>query len=424
MINPKITNVTRYPKATYPPINKLDMKETRENVSLLIDKNVIDVEKENQQIRQVVGFPSKPENLDIEEINNNKTEPVPTNNNIPTTPEPTKEVPKVETEPIKKENIQTHGIITLKAADESTWRKPLFLTNSQIRTTKNNLITFENTATNDVNNIVEKQLLWVQDVKRVQKDINALYSKSIKDRRYYYKNKINIPYKNELINKINSNFLKFNITSKKMQKNEIQENSNLRLAQGAVVSVATNLTREILYDLSIANGEYISIEIFNIYVQNLNTALTAGLSARDIADRAYKQIALKGLIPQQDYRIRSLMRTGSNTSMNLAREEVSKESELLVGFQFTATLDSRVTPQCEALDSTMYRKNDADLDRVRPSNHNGCRSQIIPVMFEDDYKEAVQDYKGNMKGDIQKGINYTPFNFGGNSATNSIIIKE
>jgi SPP1 gp7 family putative phage head morphogenesis protein len=100
-------------------------------------------------------------------------------------------------------------------------------------------------------------------------------------------------------------------------------------------------------------------------------------------------IALGETVPQVSSRISGLMnnlqrrqldtlvRTATNHVSAAARmETISANDELLEGYKWVATLDSRTTLICASRDGEVYKEGMGPL----PPAHWGCRSTIVPVV--------------------------------------------
>jgi SPP1 gp7 family putative phage head morphogenesis protein len=73
----------------------------------------------------------------------------------------------------------------------------------------------------------------------------------------------------------------------------------------------------------------------------------------------------------------SIVRTAVSHTVTQARELTYEENgELIDGVQFVATLDTRTTPQCQALDGKVFKIGEGP----RPPVHFNCRSTTVPVL--------------------------------------------
>jgi SPP1 gp7 family putative phage head morphogenesis protein len=75
----------------------------------------------------------------------------------------------------------------------------------------------------------------------------------------------------------------------------------------------------------------------------------------------------------------AVIRTAVNHVTNVAHFETYKaNADISEEYQYVATLDSRTTPICRALDGQIFRYSDPAAPR--PPQHVGCRSVIVPVL--------------------------------------------
>jgi SPP1 gp7 family putative phage head morphogenesis protein len=75
---------------------------------------------------------------------------------------------------------------------------------------------------------------------------------------------------------------------------------------------------------------------------------------------------------------KALVRTAiTNTQSKAIDLVMSRNSELLVGYRFTAVLDNRTSAICAHHDGEVYKVDDI---RFRPPLHWNCRSSIVPVL--------------------------------------------
>ena len=73
-----------------------------------------------------------------------------------------------------------------------------------------------------------------------------------------------------------------------------------------------------------------------------------------------------------------IVRTALNGTANEARMTTLEENDdLIKGYQWVATLDSRICPQCAGLDSTVKKSMK---NQVNPPAHINCRCTVVPVI--------------------------------------------
>jgi SPP1 gp7 family putative phage head morphogenesis protein len=88
--------------------------------------------------------------------------------------------------------------------------------------------------------------------------------------------------------------------------------------------------------------------------------------------------AIRDLAPMQKRKAATLARTAVNHAAVQARKEVLKENDdVLLGYEWVATLDSRTSLICMGRDGIIYSDYDKD---PKPPAHFNCRSTITPVV--------------------------------------------
>ena len=113
-------------------------------------------------------------------------------------------------------------------------------------------------------------------------------------------------------------------------------------------------------------------EVFTKEVQN---GLLRGESSDKIARRLRRQ-----LIAVPNNQIRAMVRTSVNQVANAASQAVySQNQEITKRYRYIATLDSRTSAICRALDGRTFEYNKGPT----PPQHFNCRSTTVPIV---DYK--------------------------------------
>lgn len=82
-------------------------------------------------------------------------------------------------------------------------------------------------------------------------------------------------------------------------------------------------------------------------------------------------------------RIEAIVRTNVNKAFNWGRRKQFESPELegfIIGYQFSAILDSRTTNVCTTLDNKIYKIDDPFINQVTPPIHINCRSLLIPII--------------------------------------------
>lgn len=92
-------------------------------------------------------------------------------------------------------------------------------------------------------------------------------------------------------------------------------------------------------------------------------------------------------------RLETTVRTNVNSAYNQGRRQWFESEELdnyVVGYQYSAILDDRVTDICAHLDGMKWRvTNVGTINKLTPPNHYNCRSLLVPITKDDewDYEE-------------------------------------
>jgi SPP1 gp7 family putative phage head morphogenesis protein len=121
-----------------------------------------------------------------------------------------------------------------------------------------------------------------------------------------------------------------------------------------------------------ASGQYIATSVVNGYLM--------GQTADEIKARLVGQSKnglLTGEIAKQQKSLERLIRTTLQHIESKARDMTYSENEdLIKGWQYVATLDTRTCPECGALDGNVY-----DLGvGLKPPIHWNCRCTTVPVV--------------------------------------------
>ncbi len=90
----------------------------------------------------------------------------------------------------------------------------------------------------------------------------------------------------------------------------------------------------------------------------------------------------------------------THTSSNATLESFRANSDIIEGWRFVATLDSRTTIICAARDGQVYS---LDSERHVPPLHWKCRSKPVPVLFDDVPDLERASVKGPVRGDMTYG---------------------
>jgi SPP1 gp7 family putative phage head morphogenesis protein len=85
-------------------------------------------------------------------------------------------------------------------------------------------------------------------------------------------------------------------------------------------------------------------------------------------------------------RIETIVRTNTLAAFNEARgQQFAKLGDAIIGYEYSAVMDSRTSDICAALDKKFITP--AEYDYYNPPNHYNCRSILVPI-FHDEQSEA------------------------------------
>lgn len=96
---------------------------------------------------------------------------------------------------------------------------------------------------------------------------------------------------------------------------------------------------------------------------------------------------------------RAIVRTAVNHVSSVARQATfDQNDDIVIGYQWVSTLDSRTSTQCRTLDGTIFlRRNAATQNQPLPPIHIGCRSATAPILdqrFAIDESDATRASRG------------------------------
>tara|TARA_R110000823_G_scaffold203197_1_gene334046 strand:+ start:13622 stop:15397 length:1776 start_codon:yes stop_codon:yes gene_type:complete len=111
----------------------------------------------------------------------------------------------------------------------------------------------------------------------------------------------------------------------------------------------------------------------NQFNQILRDGFALGQTSKQMVNQVRQHVSLKG------NQIETLIRTGTNHLATVARSETMDENkDLLEGYEWVATLDSRTTFICMSRDGIIYPISNNIIKSPKPPAHYGCRSTIVP----------------------------------------------
>ena len=134
---------------------------------------------------------------------------------------------------------------------------------------------------------------------------------------------------------------------------------------------------------------------------------TTGQIVRAIRGTA-KQGYRDGILSMSRRGAEAMVRTATNHTASVARNEVYKANEdLIKGVRWVATLDGRTSAICRARDGKVYPPNSGP----RPPAHINCRSTTTPVLkswkeLGIDLKEVPPGTRSSMNGQVPADLSY------------------
>lgn len=94
----------------------------------------------------------------------------------------------------------------------------------------------------------------------------------------------------------------------------------------------------------------------------------------------------------QAYRLENIVRTESTWAFNQGRIAIADAAgDYNLGFQFSAIIDTRTTPQCRAADGLVLQKDDPRTIKLTPPLYFNCRSLFTFVTQDDEPVEWSSD---------------------------------
>tara|TARA_R100000951_G_scaffold116765_1_gene130544 strand:+ start:5642 stop:6715 length:1074 start_codon:yes stop_codon:yes gene_type:complete len=130
----------------------------------------------------------------------------------------------------------------------------------------------------------------------------------------------------------------------------------------------------------------------------INTGFALGETTQQIAR---KIAGKKGSLDVATRRAsRAIARTATNHVSSVAREKMMMENDdIIVGYRWVSTLDSRTSSQCKSLDGREFKWTDKY--KPLPPIHISCRSATVPVLderFNFDRSNRTRASKGDEGG--------------------------
>src|SRR5690625_4911369 len=161
--------------------------------------------------------------------------------------------------------------------------------------------------------------------------------------------------------------------------------------------------------------EWVS-ELSDMQRRNVRNAIRIGFTEGETIDQMVRRIrgtrALQyrdGIMEITRRQAEGLVRTAVNHTSNYARQDTYEENaDILSGWQFVATLDSRTTIQCASLDGNVYELGKGP----QPPRHVNCRSTSVPILkdakeiFGRDVGELPPTTRASIDGQVAGDTTY------------------
>ena len=121
--------------------------------------------------------------------------------------------------------------------------------------------------------------------------------------------------------------------------------------------------------------------------------------------KTVKQLALAGgeLTRAANAQVLTLVRTSVNQVANAAANNVYEANlDITKKYKYVATLDSRTSPICRALDGQEFEYGKGP----QPPQHFGCRSTIVPIVDDDILPPSKVAKRASADGPVSAELNY------------------
>ena len=149
-------------------------------------------------------------------------------------------------------------------------------------------------------------------------------------------------------------------------------------------------------------------------IKRVSDIIRTGYAIGDTNSQMARKITGKnGVLDKQARRNnRALVRTATNHISSTARHAVMEQNEdIVIGYEWISTLDSRTTSECRSLDGKEFKLTDKY--QPKPPIHIGCRSSTGPIF---DPKLGIDRSRGKRgaagskgRGQVSAKTNYYTF---------------
>lgn len=120
-------------------------------------------------------------------------------------------------------------------------------------------------------------------------------------------------------------------------------------------------------------GAHYFDDLYNDVTSELRSTFIDGIGYGWDLDEFVARVTAGAEEVASEAQITSIVRTASTDILNIGRQHAAQESDIVSAYEYSAILDDRVTPTCEAADGLVIALYDPNVDRLRPPNHFNCR---------------------------------------------------
>lgn len=166
------------------------------------------------------------------------------------------------------------------------------------------------------------------------------------------------------------------------------------------------------FDLMALKAEDIAGQMKVLYettIQNMvKRGIMDGKSVNDTMSLLEDILINKGVTEKSDYRLDTILRTFSTENYNAGRVSMinrlnaEAEMDLIDRYEFVAIIDGRTTDICRSLHGKQFEIKDPHLSSLSPPLHWNCRSSIVPIFTEDEYKDIDKSFLEKRYSEISK----------------------
>lgn len=386
LIDMNYANVSKYPKFKFNALTQEDKKKLAELVINAIEKKAIkQTEKDEEHLR---GYLDLPKRTAEDTIIERPVEPSPfPGGGFGPTNQEEEELPIDGKEGFKL--LRKPTVFEIKVNPEKV-QKDLdnFEFDNSIEVGK--IIT--KLKDDFVNNVIRKDVVGNKDYKF----INNIKLKFLGDLRLAWKDILRKAYRLgevQAASEIKKKVMKFQVTGL------------LNLPPKEALRYFDNKA----FWITSVEEEYIKKHAQSILYDGIKTGKVTDEVVYDL-EEFFDQYKVEQLTPQRQMkpvadipgRVETIMRTNVNDAYNQGRMATFKDPDVapfISAYQYSAILDDRTSDICEKLDGRVYNANDPIWKSITPPNHFNCRSMLVPVLTDEEYKVS-----NKIKVDLPEGF--------------------